>query len=97
MQFLGHRFCIYFKLSLRNVSALHASKHYDHGLKTFCVCVTAQEQDSDGNSYCVSGIKKSHENYRDGLPCWILGDVFLRQFYSVFDQGNGRVGFAQLA
>lgn len=97
MQFLGHRFCVYFKLSLRNVSALHASKHYDHGLKTFCVRVTAQEQDSDGNSYCVSGIKKSHENYRDGLPCWILGDVFLRQFYSVFDQGNGRVGFAQLA
>ncbi|XP_063069526.1 gastricsin-like [Engraulis encrasicolus] len=56
-----------------------------------------QKQDSDGNQYCMSGIKKSHESYRDGLPYWILGDVFLRQFYSVFDQGNGRVGFAQLA
>ncbi|KPP57083.1 gastricsin-like [Scleropages formosus] len=53
------------------------------------------EQNSNGN--CLSGIEASHSSDRDGMPFWILGDVFLRQFYSVFDQGNARVGFATLA
>ncbi|XP_029660185.1 cathepsin E-like, partial [Formica exsecta] len=38
---------------------------------------------------CMSGFQKL-----SGLDFWILGDVFIGPYYTVFDQGNNRVGFA---
>ncbi|XP_005989293.1 pepsin A-like [Latimeria chalumnae] len=43
-------------------------------------------------SSCTSGFFTMSMN---GVPSWILGDVFLREYYSIFDRANNKVGLAK--
>ncbi|KAM8976708.1 gastricsin-like isoform 1-T1 [Pelodytes ibericus] len=49
------------------------------------------------NGYCSVGVEVTYLPSQNGQPFWILGDVFLRQYYSIYDMGNNQMGFAQAA
>ncbi|XP_074046429.1 pepsin B [Macrotis lagotis] len=51
----------------------------------------------NNNGYCRLGIEATYLPSPSGQPLWILGDVFLKEYYSVYDMANNRVGFAYSA
>ncbi|XP_072744158.1 lysosomal aspartic protease-like [Anoplolepis gracilipes] len=49
-----------------------------------------QKTRGDGTVICWSGFKAD----KNKLHLWILGDIFIGSYYTIFDLGNNQVGFA---
>ncbi|XP_066042943.1 pepsin A-like isoform X2 [Chamaea fasciata] len=80
------------EISCEGVSRLPNLIFHIHG-KEFPVPPRAYVLRSNG--YCTLGLQGMDTPTEEG-ELWILGDVFIREYYTVFDRANNKVGLSRL-
>lgn len=63
---------------------------HDYPIKSKDFIVNVEMPDKE--EVCYSGLKALDDS---SLPSWLLGNLFIRNYYTVFDVENQRVGFAR--
>merc|ERR1712185_72276 len=71
---------------LPTISFTLGGKDFDLGPDFYVI----RAKDDSGKEQCQLGI----QSINAGVPIWILGDPFLRKYYTIWDAEQQRIGFA---